>query len=292
MNVFTLASGGMEIFMDCFYARGTLSTNKTSDEYISVNNFGYYKGINQNICVKRQKGRVDFQIIYLDKGYGHFWINNSFVKVPEGSIVILYPGEKNYYEFPADSLADYYWIHFTGSGVTNLLENLKLENGTFKIGDFFEFKEIIAMMSKGCISEDFTTEPFLSSCVFTLLTKTSRKFYIHETPINNVLVRMQNENMNTFKNATYAQICGLSEYHFIRVFKKVTGLTPHKYMAKITADKAIELLSTTNLNVSEIAHLLGFEDSLYFSRFFKKEIGVSPKKYLTSIIQTSFNNGI
>ena len=45
-------------------------------------------------------------------------------------------------------------------------------------------------------------------------------------------------------------------------------------------NKAIELLETTNLNISEIARMLGFDDSLYFSRVFKKETGTSPKKYI------------
>lgn len=268
--------------MECFYGRGSISTDKTSDEYISVNNFGYNKNIKQGFCVKREKGRLDYQIIYIDKGYGYFWLNNNFVKVTSGKLLILFPGEKNHYEFPSDSLTDYYWIHFTGRGVAEILKSLKLEGNIFEVGDFFEFKEAISAMSKSCVEEDFTTESFLSSCIYTLLTKTSRKIYIKDTPIRKILVKMQSENIKTYNNSTYAKMCGLSEYHFIRVFKKFTGQTPHQYMAKTTVSKAIDLLSNTNLNVSETAHLLGFDDSLYFSRFFKKETGLSPKKYFSS----------
>lgn len=269
--------------MECFYGRGSLNTDKTSNEYISVNNFGYTKNINHNLCVKREKGRLDYQIIYIDKGYGFFWMDNEFVKVTEGNIVLLYPGEKNHYKFQADSHTDYYWIHFTGNGSSEILNKLRLGHNVFEIGDFFEFKETISAMSKSCVAEDFTTEAFLASCIYTLLAKISRKIYIKDTPIRKALVKMQSESLKSFNNANYAQMCGLSEYHFIRVFKKIMGLTPHQYMAKITVTKAIELLSSTNLNVSEIAYLLGFDDSLYFSRFFKKETGVSPKKYFNSL---------
>ena len=91
---------------------------------------------------------------------------------------------------------------------------------------------------------------------------------------------MQTDFQNKLSNEDYAKICGVSEYHFIRKFKKETGLTPLQYKTKIVINKAIELLETTNLNILEIARMLGFDDSLYFSRVFKKETGTSPKKYI------------
>ena len=39
-------------------------------------------------------------------------------------------------------------------------------------------------------------------------------------------------------------------------------------------------MENTDMNVTEIACTLGFEDALYFSRFFKKHTGLSPKKYM------------
>ena len=263
--------------MECFYGKGSVSTDKTSSEYISVNNFGYTKDINQDLCLIRNSGRLDYQIIYIDKGYGCFLIDNNLVKMESGNIILLRPGEKNHYKFYADSHTDYYWIHFAGFGVSELLTKLKLTKSVFEVGPFCEYINSIESMSKAVASEDFTTEAFLSSCIYMLLTQISKRINVPKTPINKVLVRMQNENLNTLTNSDYAKICGLSEYHFLRTFKKTTGLTPHRYMVKITIDKAIELLTDTNLNISEIANLLGFEDSLYFSRLVKKETGCSPK---------------
>ena len=91
---------------------------------------------------------------------------------------------------------------------------------------------------------------------------------------------MQNSTINTINNAELAQICEMSEYHFIRAFKKNTGKTPHQYMVKLTVDKAIDLFSTTTMSISEVAFSLGFADPLYFSRLFKKNTGLSPKNYI------------
>lgn len=268
------------IFMDCFYGKGCLNTDKISEEYISVNNFGYAKHIDQNLCIKRSEGRHDYQIIYIDKGYGYFLIEDNFDKVESGNIILLRPGEKNHYEFYSDSLTDYYWIHFSGYGVPELLSSLKLQGSIFSVGDFFEFEKMIESMGQATAIADFTTDIFLSSCIYMLLAKISKNVYFPENPINKILVRMQNEKLNSLTNSDYARMCNLSKYHFLRTFKKHKGMTPHQYMVKITINKAIELLSDTNLNISEISQILGFEDQLYFSRFFKKETGFSPKNYI------------
>lgn len=265
--------------MECFYAKGTLSTDKFSNEFISVNNFGYNRYINQKLCVKRKKGRLDYQIIYIDKGYGRFLINDRFIEIQSGSIVILPPGAENHYEFSADSFADYYWIHFTGFGVPGLLKKLQLEENMFEVGELFEFKKTLESMTMAVGSEDFTTDSYLSSCMYMLLAKISKRIHTPDNPLRKVLICMQSNNINTLSNTDYAHMCGLSEYHFIRIFKKRTGMTPHQYLAKITVNKAMELLSTTDLNITEIAHVLGFNDNLYFSRFFKKETGRSPKNF-------------
>lgn len=265
--------------MDYFCGKGYLSTDKTSREYISVNNFGYTKNIDCDLCIKRERGRLDYQMIYIDKGYGLFLIDGSLKKIESGNVVMIYPGQKNHYEFLKAGAADYYWIHFTGVGVRQLLTSLRLYGSVFNVGNFFEFKKAIDSMSESIAYENFISEPIISATAHLLLCQISRRIYVPESPIHAVIARMQNEKMSDAGNADYARMCGLGECHFLRNFKKVTGTTPHRYMAKITAQKAAEFLGDTSMNITEIALLLGFEDSLYFSRFFKKEMGVSPTKF-------------
>lgn len=94
-----------------------------------------------------------------------------------------------------------------------------------------------------------------------------------------VIKAIQNDSKNSLTNSDLAKVYGMSEYHFIRKFKSYTGYTPHKYKTKLIVEKAIDLLQKTNLNITEVAEILGFDDSLYFSSLFKKEIGVSPQNF-------------
>lgn len=71
----------------------------------------------------------------------------------------------------------------------------------------------------------------------------------------------------------------MSYSKFRKLFKEVTGESPNQYHLNLRLDKAKELLSTTHLNVTEVAYNLGFDSVFYFSKLFKKKNGVSPKSY-------------
>ena len=212
-----------------------------------------------------------------------FLIDKQLKKVDAGHIVILPPGQMNYYIFPQDVSTDYYWIHFTGFGVCSLLEELRLNKNILKTGEFHEFTDIFNTMMSTSASNSFFAEAYFSSYMHILLTETAKKLYYTKGGFEKVLLKMQNSTMNTINNAELAEMCEMSEYHFIREFKKIIGKTPHQYMIKLTIEKAIELFNTTTMSVNEVALFLGFADPLYFSRFFKKSIGMSPKKYIKSI---------
>ena len=74
-------------------------------------------------------------------------------------------------------------------------------------------------------------------------------------------------------------MCHMSKYHFLRVFKAVTGTTPLDYRNRIRIDFAKELLKNSNFSVSEISENLGYSSLAYFSAAFKKATGFSPTEY-------------
>ncbi len=84
------------------------------------------------------------------------------------------------------------------------------------------------------------------------------------------------------ESVSTAQLCkvsGLCPTQLRLYFKKITGRTPVDYKNFECVKKAQQQLLQTNLTVSCIAELLGFENAFYFSRVFKMYTGVSPKMY-------------
>lgn len=71
----------------------------------------------------------------------------------------------------------------------------------------------------------------------------------------------------------------LSKYHFLRLFRTTYGLSPYQYIQQLRLEKARDLLAHSPIPVSDIALLLGFDNSQSFSRLFYQRTGLYPTRY-------------
>jgi len=76
-----------------------------------------------------------------------------------------------------------------------------------------------------------------------------------------------------------AAIAGLSMFHFARAFTRSEGATPHSYLVQRRVGRAQQLLTDTDLSLSEIALASGFSDQSHFARRFREHAGVSPRTF-------------
>lgn len=97
--------------------------------------------------------------------------------------------------------------------------------------------------------------------------------------IDSVISFLQAEYKKKVNTHDMVELVHLSEYHFLRIFKKYTGLSPYEYLINYRINKSKSLLKETNLSVNEIAYEVGFNNINNFIRDFKKLVGVSPLKY-------------
>ncbi|MDQ0196455.1 response regulator [Paenibacillus wynnii] len=71
----------------------------------------------------------------------------------------------------------------------------------------------------------------------------------------------------------------ISRENVSRKFKQVIGENLSDYLTNLRVDKAKVLLQNTNMRLSQISELVGYEDEKYFSRVFKKATGQTPREY-------------
>jgi signal transduction histidine kinase/ligand-binding sensor domain-containing protein/DNA-binding response OmpR family regulator len=73
---------------------------------------------------------------------------------------------------------------------------------------------------------------------------------------------------------------GISRVHLHRKMKELTGQTPHDFIRNIRLKQAAHLLSSQNMNITEVMYACGFNNAASFSTIFKKFYGMSPREYM------------
>lgn len=70
-----------------------------------------------------------------------------------------------------------------------------------------------------------------------------------------------------------------SKFHFTRIFQRVTGLTPGRFLSAVRLQKAKQLLTSTSHTVTDISHMVGYTSVGTFSSRFAYSVGVPPRTY-------------
>ncbi|HKE56448.1 MAG TPA: AraC family transcriptional regulator [Pyrinomonadaceae bacterium] len=78
----------------------------------------------------------------------------------------------------------------------------------------------------------------------------------------------------------------LSPFHFARLFKKLTGATPHNYLAAIRAHHAQTLLADTDLSIAQVGAKVGYLSSSHFTKAFRLATGATPREFRKGLVSS------
>lgn len=257
------------------------NTETVSDKYICVNNYGYYEDIT-TVSVNRERGRVDYQLIYIKCGELIFGKTGEETVLSKGTVRLFRPGEPQQYKSGSIPVS-YFWIHFSGCEAERILSFFKEKQ--YCIGELPAFEHYCRNCAyEGNVEREFS-ELLNEGRLITLLAKLGEKIAGGGTndreikKIRPALDAMHTEALIRYTNEELSQLCALSKDHFLKLFKKTMRVTPHQYYTSLVVNKGRYLLENTSYSIGEIAALCGIDDSLYFSRLFKKHTGLSPREY-------------
>lgn len=77
----------------------------------------------------------------------------------------------------------------------------------------------------------------------------------------------------------------LSPFHFARLFKKVTGASPHAYLAALRIERAQTLLAASDAAVTEIASRVGYGSPSHFTKAFRQSTGLTPRAFRAAMVK-------
>ncbi len=97
--------------------------------------------------------------------------------------------------------------------------------------------------------------------------------------IGRLLRELESDVTRPYPLAALAESAGMSRYHFLRTFTRVTGVTPHQWLLRARLREAARRLATTHDPVTEIALASGFDDLSNFIRTFRAEFAAPPRQF-------------
>lgn len=97
-----------------------------------------------------------------------------------------------------------------------------------------------------------------------------------------VVREIENSRDAAFELEAMARHARLSPYHFLRLFRQVTGVTPHQHLLRRRLQRAAHRLAHAPAKIVEIALECGFGDISNFNRAFRAEFGASPRAWRRS----------
>lgn len=253
-----------------------------------VNSAGHYRLVKLNYLeTTRLNGRLDYQILYMTKGTGHFLIHGKYQAVTAGNIIIYYPNEPQFYYYRLEEQPEVFWIHFTGYHCESLLKHYQLLGETTL---YIGIDSTLISLFNSIIREiqlqenDFCNMNTLMLQQLCLLLNRAREkqkspYYNRHNDIASAVLYIHENYKEPIIIRELAEKYHMTYNWFIRCFKDFTGSSPQAYLTDMRIEQAKDLLSNTSFQIAEIAELVGYSDPLYFSRIFKKKTGYSPNEY-------------
>ena len=237
----------------------------------------------------RPKGRVDWQLIYIAAGEGHFILNGREVTVPAGNMVLYQPKQEQHYYFLGKDRSQYWFVHFTGRTVKNILRHygIPLDGYILHTGISYAYEDLFRHMRDELLECSWGYEEILTHLFRELLIEMHRRMHENEMRISGFVQKEMEHAQGYFRDhyneeisiEQYAASRNMSSSWFGKSFLAATGVSPKKYMQDLRIRNAQILLETTDGTVAEIARIVGYDNPMYFSRVFKKARGVSPAGY-------------
>ena len=263
-------------------------TDKCSDEYLEINSCGIERINRQERGSDRPNGRSDYQLIYVEQGICHLFIDDAWICLGEGSVILFRPGERQKYCYKKEDYSVSHYVHFSGVGCETILKRLGIWNlRVFDMGKSKTFEDISERMTREYVMQKPMFSDWCAAYLYQILNIVARKYALRsgkvtpksEQRINAASKRIYENIQSPPDVSTLAAECCLSESRFIHLFKEVTGKSITEFISTIRIERAKELLTSTNIPIRDIGESVGYADQNYFSRCFKRIEGCSPMKY-------------
>jgi len=222
----------------------------------------------------RKSGRLDWSLYYCEAGCVYF----DGRQLGAGQLWVYPPGTPQCYTMYSKDAAIYHYLHFTGSCVEELLQNLRIPSCTVfdAGGSLSSIFQQIQQATAGCSFEDQLQAEYQT---LRLLTRLNQSKTSQSASMKRVTDDMEHSFALPYSADRYAALLNISPDRFNHLFKEAVGIPPHAYVTALRMRNAKSLLENTALPVGKISEKCGYDNPLYFTQAFRRHTGMTPTAY-------------
>ncbi len=238
-------------------------------------------------CVRRDGYPIP-QINFCTDGKGILIAGGNTTEITKGMSFFL-PADIPHEYYTEGALWSLEWVTFSGICCNGLLEQLEMtEPLTVMHKDSTEMKRawngIYSALKRNGKNDTLRADSYMYR-------------YLAEYHISRTSSREKDSDTSAFRLAEefisshfteeltmerLSAAANVSPQYLCRIFKQRTGMRPFQYINCRRLQYAKQLLTRSNMTVSEISHIAGYNDTSYFCKLFKEQEGVSPKKFMSA----------
>lgn len=226
------------------------------------------------------------ELCYIRKGNGEYLIDNIRHPVREDDFIIINSNVPHTEISEGDSPMEYIIL-----GVEGLDFSTK-DNSDYFIfncrqnqNDFlFYMNVLLHEMESHRPNHELVCQNLLEVLIVNLLRYSDLDFNAVSTvrasrECNKLKHYIDSNYMQDITLDTLAEISHLNKYYMVHAFTNLFGTPPVSYLCDVRIKACQELLSSTDLSITDVAHCVGFSSHSYFAQCFRKRCGMTASQY-------------
>ncbi len=232
--------------------------------------------------------RSNYLLHFVINGKGRYYSNHQYYEITKNQCFLIRPDELTFYQADPVHPWTYFWIGFDGEMAIKYLEAAGFSDHQLVL--HYEHCEelqnyVTEMLNYNSLTQanELKYQGLLYLCLAKLAESApnnlSKQAKNENHYINQAIAFIQNNYANSIKVSDVSHYLCLNRTYLTALFQKHVGMSVQQFLIQFRMTKAAQLLTETDLSVSDIARSCGYQDPLAFSKSFKKIHQVSPTEF-------------
>ena len=239
----------------------------------------------------------DFALGVTLEGVQEFVCNGQKIQSSPGNVILLNPGDVHDGNPGKDTVLKYTILYIDSDEFSPLLGSAAMDKKDFRIPEMhFEdrvLRSLILEMSHFVTKADGKSAFEYEHCLYKIATRLTQRLGIfhpgawrgHKDTLLLKACEYIHDNIEMDISINdLSRVTNISKFHFIRLFRRQFGLTPHQYIINHKVNRA-RLELKTGEPPSEVAQRFGFFDVSHMNRHFKRSYGITPRQYQHQLLK-------